>query len=219
MLPALDSGAKGADRRIDEMPQLCSALAVGRVDQAHRFGRAFIIRQHPHQLAAGQCGGEQVERRRHHAEPGDGGLELRLGTVDAQKAADLHRIGFCVASEPPFFDDHTARQACLRHNLKFFDAPYVAFLFMPKISDYVRAAGDIGMYAQTFLLSLQAHGLGGISQTLLGMYTDTVREVLGVSADLKLMFDISFGQADPHSASNGVEVSWVALEESVVRHR
>ncbi|WP_395607292.1 nitroreductase [Pseudomonas sp. B22129] len=115
-------------------------------------------------------------------------------------------------------DDHAARQACLRHNLKFFDAPHVAFLFMPQISDYVRSAGDIGMYAQTFLLSLHARGYGAIPQTLLGMYADTVRDVLGVSAEMKLMFGISFGHADPHSASNFVEVGRVALEDSVVRH-
>ncbi|WP_017254987.1 nitroreductase [Pseudomonas tolaasii] len=115
-------------------------------------------------------------------------------------------------------DDHAARRAVLRHNLKFFDAPHVAFLFMPQISDYVRAAGDIGMYAQTFLLSLHARGLGAIPQTLLGMYADTVREVLGVSAELKLMFGISFGHADPHSASNFIEVGRAALEDSVVRY-
>ena len=115
-------------------------------------------------------------------------------------------------------DDHAARLACLRHNLTFFDAPHVAFLFMPHIGDHVRSAGDIGMYAQTFLLSLQARGLGGIPQTLLGMYADTVREVLGVSEDLKLMFGISFGYADAHSASNFVEVGRAALEDSVVRH-
>jgi nitroreductase len=115
-------------------------------------------------------------------------------------------------------EDHAARAACLRHNLTFFDAPHVALLFMPKISDYVRSAGDIGMYAQTFLLSLQARGLGGIPQTLLGMYAETVREVLGVSDELKLMFGISFGHADPHSASNFVDVGRVALQDSVVRH-
>jgi hypothetical protein len=38
----------------------------------------------------------------------------------------------------------------------FYDAPHVAFLFMPKLGDGVRTAGDIGMYAQTFLLSLTA---------------------------------------------------------------
>ncbi|MFD9319117.1 nitroreductase family protein [Streptomyces sp. NPDC060053] len=43
-----------------------------------------------------------------------------------------------------------------------------------------RTAGDIGMYAQNFLLSLAARGLAGIPQTVLGVYADTVREFLGV---------------------------------------
>jgi nitroreductase len=54
------------------------------------------------------------------------------------------------------------RRTAARYNLEFFGAPHVALLFMPAIGDNVRVAGDIGMYAQTFLLSLTAHGLGGI---------------------------------------------------------
>jgi hypothetical protein len=36
------------------------------------------------------------------------------------------------------------------------------------------------MYGQTFLLSLAARGLGGLPQTVIGLYADTVRAVLGV---------------------------------------
>jgi nitroreductase len=53
------------------------------------------------------------------------------------------------------------RRIASQRNLKFFDAPHVAMLFMPKMGDCVRTAGDLGMYGQTFLLSLAAHGLGG----------------------------------------------------------
>ncbi|HDS1820331.1 TPA: nitroreductase [Pseudomonas putida] len=114
--------------------------------------------------------------------------------------------------------DEAARHAALLHNLSFFDAPHVALLFMPQIHDCVRSAGDIGMYAQTFLLSLHARGLAGIPQTLLGLYAQTVRETLRVESNLKLMFGISFGYADPQSPANFVEVGRVPLSESVVQH-
>ncbi|CAM5690357.1 MULTISPECIES: nitroreductase family protein [Streptomyces] len=50
-------------------------------------------------------------------------------------------------------EDRTARKAAAREGLMFFGAPHVAFLFMPAFGDGVRAAGDIGMYGQNFLLS------------------------------------------------------------------
>ncbi|SES46666.1 nitroreductase [Rhizobium sp. NFR03] len=59
-------------------------------------------------------------------------------------------------------DAYDQRRDASRRNLEFFGAPHVALLFMPEVGDNVRVAGDIGMYAQTFLLSLTAHGLGGI---------------------------------------------------------
>jgi len=79
----------------------------------------------------------------------------------------------------------------------FFGAPHAAFLFMPSVGDSVRVAADIGMYAQNFLLSLTARGYAGIPQTLLGLFADPIREHIGISDEMKLLFGISFGYADP----------------------
>ncbi|MNE87891.1 Nitroreductase family protein [compost metagenome] len=89
---------------------------------------------------------------------------------------------------------------------------------MPRIHDYVRSASDVGMYAQTFLLSLHARGLAGIPQTLLGLYARTIREVLGIGEEMKLMFGISFGYADPQCPANFVAVGRAPLSESVIQH-
>ena len=110
------------------------------------------------------------------------------------------------------------RRTAARLNLDFFGAPHVALLFMPSVGDNVRVAGDIGMYAQTFLLSLTAHGLGGIPQTMLGYYADTIREVLGIDPALKMLFGISFGYADETSPANRYRIGKAALEESVTFH-
>jgi nitroreductase len=114
--------------------------------------------------------------------------------------------------------DVERRQEVIRDNLRFYDAPHVAFLFMPKLGDGVRTAGDIGMYAQTFLLSLTARGFHGIPQTILGMYAGAVREALGISDDLKLLFGISFGTADPAAQVNDLHMHRLPLADSVVLH-
>jgi nitroreductase len=114
--------------------------------------------------------------------------------------------------------DHEGRKEVVRENLRFYGAPHVALLFMPLLGDGVRTAGDIGMYAQNFLLSLTARGYRGIPQTILGMYADTVRQTLGVPEDLKLLFGISFGTDDRTSPMHNIAAGRVPLRESVVLH-
>ncbi len=110
------------------------------------------------------------------------------------------------------------RRDASRRNLAFFDAPHVALLFMPEAGDNVRVAGDIGMYAQTLLLSLTAHGLGGIPQTMLGFYAGTIREALGIDPSLKLLFGISLGYPDRDHPANQYRINKAPLEESVTFH-
>jgi nitroreductase len=103
-------------------------------------------------------------------------------------------------------DDQEARRRAGAKNFSFFNAPHVALLFMPAIGDNVKVAGDIGMYGQTLLLSLAAHGLGGVPQTVLGLFADTIRETLGVSSDLKLLFGISFGYPNRDALANRTRI-------------
>jgi nitroreductase len=110
------------------------------------------------------------------------------------------------------------RRDASRRNLEFFAAPHVALLFMPEVGDNVRVAGDIGMYAQTFLLSLTAHGLGGIPQTMLGFYADTIREGLGIDPSLKLLFGISFGYPELTSPANSYRIEKAPIAETVTFH-
>ncbi|WP_233888002.1 nitroreductase [Paraburkholderia flagellata] len=115
-------------------------------------------------------------------------------------------------------DDREGRAANLRRNLEFFDAPHVALLFMPQFGDGVRVAGDLGMYGQTFLLSLTARGLGGIPQTMLGLYADTVRDALKIESQFRMLYGISFGYPDRRHPINGYRVGRVPIGESVVFH-
>ncbi|NDJ59280.1 nitroreductase [Enterobacteriaceae bacterium 4M9] len=116
-------------------------------------------------------------------------------------------------------DDKAQRHDALLRNYAFFGAPHAAFLFMPSFGDNVRVAGDMGMYGQNFLLSLAARGYAGIPQTLLGFHADTVREMLGVSDNYRLLFGISFGYEDVDARANRLRMDRIPVEQSVVFHQ
>ena len=98
-------------------------------------------------------------------------------------------------------EDKEMRQKFFNDNLTFYGAPQVAFLFMPSWCG-VREAADVGMFAQNLILSMRARGVGSCPQTLLGFNADAVREQLGISDDLKLLFGISFGYFDDDEPLN-----------------
>jgi nitroreductase len=115
-------------------------------------------------------------------------------------------------------DDKEGRTAAGNLNYTFFGAPQVALLFMPSFGDNVRVAGDLGMYGQTFLLSLTDHGLAGIPQTSLGFFAAIIRRVLNISDELKLLFGISFGYADPEASLNTIKLGRDPLASNVFFH-
>lgn len=115
-------------------------------------------------------------------------------------------------------EDKDGRRRVGAMNYSFFNAPQVAFLFMPSFGDNVRVAGDMGMYGQTLLLSLAARGLGGIPQTALGFFAGTIREFLGIPEELKLLFGISFGYVDEAAPGNRIYMDRVSVGTSVTFH-
>lgn len=114
-------------------------------------------------------------------------------------------------------EDKDRRQRAFMRNFTFFDAPHVAFLFLPEPFG-LREAADLGMFAQTLMLSMTAHGLGSCPQTALSFLAAPVREQLGVEPANKLLFGISFGYPDPDDPSNACRTGRAALEEFVTFH-
>ncbi len=110
-------------------------------------------------------------------------------------------------------EDTTGKRQAFLRNLEFFDAPHVAFIFMPDWAD-IREAVDVGMYAQTLMLSMHAHGISSCPQTILGYNADVVRELLNIEPSQKLLFGISFGYKDKSSPENQVHPSRATLSES-----
>ncbi|MFD2237195.1 nitroreductase [Aureimonas populi] len=116
-------------------------------------------------------------------------------------------------------DDREGRQRAAAMNYSFFNAPHAALLFMPSFGDNVRVAGDVGMYGQTFLLSLAARGLGGVPQTALGFFAGAIRDYLGIPEELKMLFGISFGYPDEEAPGNRIRMDRAPISESVTFHR
>ena len=114
-------------------------------------------------------------------------------------------------------EDKASRHEQFMRNFTFFDAPHVAFLFLPEPFG-LREAADLGMYAQTLMLALTAHGLGSCPQTALSFQADFVREVLDVEAHNKLLFGISFGYPDPDAPVNTCSTDRAAVVDAVTFH-
>lgn len=101
-------------------------------------------------------------------------------------------------------EDRAGRDAVFMRNYELFDAPHVAFLFLPEWSG-MREACDLGMYAQTLMLAMTAHGLASCPQTSLGFFCDLLRDEFDIDPSWKLMFGLSFGYPDhAHKANNCV---------------
>ena len=114
-------------------------------------------------------------------------------------------------------EDKAGRQVQFMRNFSFFDAPHVAFMFLPEPFG-LREAADLGMFAQTLMLTLTAHGLGSCPQTALSFQVDLVREQLGVDASSKLLFGISFGYPDPDAPANSCTTDRAEVADTVTFH-
>ncbi|MBA2933768.1 nitroreductase [Sphingomonas sp. CGMCC 1.13654] len=114
-------------------------------------------------------------------------------------------------------DDEAARQASTMRNFDLFDAPHAAFIFMPRVFG-MREAADIGMYAQTLMLALTAHGLASCPQAAIGLFAGALKRELGIADDLICLFGISFGRADEAHPSCNAITRRAPLAELLVRH-
>lgn len=115
-------------------------------------------------------------------------------------------------------EDKAARHEQFMRNFVFFDAPHVAFFFLPEPFG-LREAADMGMFAQSLMLTLTAHGLGSCPQTALSMQADFLREQLGIESSNKLVFGLSFGHPDPDAPCNHCVTDRAAVGDFVSFHQ
>lgn len=110
--------------------------------------------------------------------------------------------------------DKIGRMKATLRNFELFDAPHVCFIGMDK-SFGIPMALDVGMYAQTLMLAMTAHGIGSCAQGSMGYYPGDVREAFGISEDIAILFGISFGYEDPAIAANNARTVRAPLAENV----
>jgi nitroreductase len=114
-------------------------------------------------------------------------------------------------------DDSAARMLSYYRNFQFFDAPHAAFIFMPAWAG-MREAADCGMFVQSLMLALTAHGLASCAQGSLSHHAAIVRDLLGVSGDLKLLFGLAFGYEDAAHPANATRTLRAPIDETTVFH-
>jgi len=114
-------------------------------------------------------------------------------------------------------EEKDKRNEVFMRNFAFFGAPHVAFMFLPEPFG-LREACDMGMFAQTLMLSMVAHGLVCCPQTALSFQADLVREKLGIDSSNKLVFGISFGFEDTDNPINDCHTDRGALGDLVHFH-
>jgi nitroreductase len=114
--------------------------------------------------------------------------------------------------------DLVGRRDAYIRNHACFDAPHAVFVFLSEAFGE-REATDIGMWAQTLMLALTARGIASCAQGALSLYPDIVRAHLGVAADQKLLFGVSFGYEDVDVKANAARVGRAELDDAVHFHR
>lgn len=147
----------------------------------------------------------------------DPDVPLTSNYIDQYKA---RRIGSAVAlfeATGVGRNDKQAREASFLRNFELFDAPHAAFFFMPRYFG-LREAADVGMYAQTLMLALTAHGLGSCAQGAISHHAGAIKSELGVSDDLICLFGLSFGYPDDDHPSTAAITDRAPLSETVILH-
>ena len=104
--------------------------------------------------------------------------------------------------------DKEGRMRAHLRNFEMFDAPHVVFIGMDKVFG-ASVAIDVGMYMQTLMLSMTAHGVACCPQGTMRYYPDIVREAFDIGDDTNILLGISFGFED---ASIPANKTWIDRE-------
>lgn len=110
--------------------------------------------------------------------------------------------------------DKEARRIAVLRNWEFFRAPLGAVVCMHRDLDYVDALG-VGMFLQTFMLALNARGIGSCVQVSIAGYPEIIREQLGIGEDMRILCGVSIGYSDPDFPANSLDVPRSPLEENI----
>lgn len=110
--------------------------------------------------------------------------------------------------------DKEGRMRAHLRNFEMFDAPHVVFIGMDKVFG-ASVAIDVGMYMQTLMLSMTAHGVACCPQGTMRYYPDIVREAFDIGDDINILLGISFGFEDASIPANNTWIDREPIDQSV----
>jgi nitroreductase len=111
-------------------------------------------------------------------------------------------------------DDKEGRMRASLRNFELFDAPHVAFIGMDKV--FGTTVGlDVGMYIQTLMLAMTAHGIASCAQGSMRSYPDLVREAFPGNEDIRILVGLSFGYEDQDVPANNTRIDREDISASV----
>lgn len=103
-------------------------------------------------------------------------------------------------------EDSAGRARAMLRNFELFDAPHVAFIGMHK-NFGATVAIDVGMYVQSLMLAMNAHGIASCAQGSMRYYPDLVREEFPGNEDTRILCGISFGYEDKDVPANATRIA------------
>ncbi|MDP2167750.1 MAG: nitroreductase [Thermodesulfovibrionales bacterium] len=97
--------------------------------------------------------------------------------------------------------DPALRKKAKAANFRFYGAPHGIFLYQDSsLNEW--SIFDMGLFAQSLLLSAHAHGLGTVPQAFLTDYSKEIKEFLGIPHGKRLIIGISIGYPDMEDKAN-----------------
>jgi nitroreductase len=111
-------------------------------------------------------------------------------------------------------DDRAGRVRAGLRNFELFDAPHVAFIGMSKEFG-TTVALDVGMYVQTLMLLMAAHGIASCPMGSLRNHPDIVRDEFDVPEDIGILCGICFGYEDVAVPANRTRTTRVRVSDNV----
>jgi nitroreductase len=111
-------------------------------------------------------------------------------------------------------EDADARVAQRMRNFSFFGAPHVAVITTDR-EQGVYGAVDCGGYVATLIHAAHSLGIATIPQAAIAMYSDHVREFLGITDDRAVVCAVSLGYSAHDAPVNGFRTTRAALTDAV----
>lgn len=101
-----------------------------------------------------------------------------------------------------------------RANFEFYGAPHGIFLYQDSsLTEW--SILDMGMFAQTLMLTAHAYGLGTVPQAFLTDYPRVVKNFLGIPDSKRLILGISIGYPDTSAKINSYRSDRIKAEDII----